>query len=144
MFSYLQQKILVAPYLVLITMLSGCGAYGGAIAGAALSGAITGAGLSSHDPKPPELLCTSDDSIGVKYYYEGSEFATEKAKRLIFEHCGGQYEVTHHVKFMTSGEMFATCLQVDRSQPTSPSCKYIAPEPGLVGFGNTDPANETW
>lgn len=112
--------------------------------GAAMSGAMIGAGLSSHEPKPADVLCSSDDSIEIKYYVKGSDFAKENALRLIFEHCGGDYEVIHHVVYLTSSEIFAACLQDDDSLPSSFSCKYVAPEPAPVGFGNTDPANNTW
>ena len=139
-----QQNYLVLIYSVLSVTLTGCGAYGGAMFGAAASGALMGAGLSSHEPKPADVLCSSDDSIELKYYVKGSDFAKEKASRLIYEHCGSGYEVIHHVKFVTSGEIFAACLQDDGSLPSSFSCEYVAPEPAPVGFGNTDPANNTW
>lgn len=138
------QKLLDFACLALTATLMGCGTYGGAMAGAVVSGALTGAGLPWHEPRPADVLCSSDDSIEVKYYVKGSDFAKERATRLIFEHCGGDYEVIHHVKFMTSGEIFAACLQADGSLPSSLSCEHAAPEPAPVGFGNTDPANTTW
>lgn len=136
--------MLVSICSTLVAGLTGCGAYGGAIIGAGVSGAMMGAGLSSHEPKPADVLCSSDDSIEIKYYVKGSDFAKDKATRLIFEHCGGDYEVIHHVKYLTSGEIFAACLQDDGSLPSPFSCKYVGPEPAPVGFGNTDPANEIW
>ena len=142
--SSFEQKLLISSCLTLMASLVGCGAFGGTMAGAAVSGALTGAGLSSNDPIPPDVLCSSHDSIEIRYYVRGSDFAKERATKLIFEHCGGDYEVIHHVNFITSGEIFAACLQADGSLPSSFSCEYVAPEPAPVGFGNTDPANDTW
>jgi hypothetical protein len=138
------QKLAFFACLALTAPIMGCGAFGGAMAGAAVSGALTGASLSSNDPIPSDVLCSSDDSIEIKYYVRGSDFAKERATKLIFEHCGGDYEVIHHVNFISSGEIFAACLQDDGSLPSSFSCEYVAPESAPVGFGNTDPANDTW
>lgn len=121
--------------------LGGCGAFGGAVALGALQGTLIGAGLPS-PTSPPKIFCMADDSMTIRYGYTGSKSfdVHNEVMRHISEHCEGGYVETHREEYLKWRKIYVACLQADGSPPQSPSCKYVPPEVGPVGFGNYDPA----
>ena len=121
--------------LVLLGLLSGCMAVGGA----ALSGALMGAGMSPYrPPPPPKTLCTAEDSIGLRYYNMEGYTQHDEAMQLISEHCVDGHIETYRKDSISLSTVYATCLQPDGSLPVIQSCKYVAPDPSPTGFTESD------
>ena len=75
------------------------------------------------------VLCTTEDSIGVKYH----TVQHVEAMQVITEHCGGGYVETKRVEYADSRIVYASCLQADGSPAVSQPCEFVADE--QVGFG---------
>jgi hypothetical protein len=129
MTSTIRQILKLTISLVLFGLLSGCGAIGGA----ALSGALMGAAWApDRSPSPPTILCTAEDSMGLKYYSRTPHM------HLIYDNCAMGYVETYRADYLISSIVYVSCLQADGSPAVSPSCKYVAPEQNPVGFGHED------
>ena len=76
------------------------------------------------------VLCTTEDSIGVKYQ---PNVQHDEAMQVITEHCGGGYVETKRVEYADSRIVYASCLQADGSPAVSQPCEFVADE--QVGFG---------
>ena len=80
------------------------------------------------------VLCTTEDSIGVKYQ---PNVQHDEAMQVITEHCGGGYVETKRVEYADSRIVYATCLRADGSPAVSQPCvdpdEQDADE--QVGFG---------
>ena len=118
---------------VLLGLLSGCGGLG--LGGAALTGALVGSGGGEYTPPSPEVLCTTEDSIGVSYHWLESNIQHDEAMLLITEHCVGGYVETKRVDDFMLRTVYATCLQADGSPAVSQPCEYKAEE--VIGFGQS-------
>ena len=114
---------------MLLGLLSGCGAIGGA----ALSGALMGGSLGSLSHNSPQIFCTTEDSIGVSYHRDALNSQHNGAMQLITEHCVGEYVETKRVDHFMGHTVYATCLQADGSPAVSQPCEFDADE--QVGFG---------
>lgn len=132
--SAIRQIMKLTISLVLLGLLSGCGALGGA----ALAGALMGGSFGSPKPQPTKILCTAEDSIGLRYWTVEPNPQHDEAMQIVLEHCGGEYVVTRRVSSATYSTVYTMCLQEDGSPPVSPSCKYVDPEQNPVGFGQED------
>ena len=75
------------------------------------------------------VLCTTEDSIGVKYH----TVQHDEAMQVITEHCVNGYVETKRVEQAESRTVYATCLQADGSLAVSQPCETNADE--QVGFG---------
>ena len=76
------------------------------------------------------VLCTTEDSIGVKYQ---PNVQHDEAMQVITEHCAGGYVETKRVEYADSRIVYASCLQADGSPAVSQPCEFVADE--QVGFG---------
>ena len=119
--------------LVLLGLLSGCGAIGGA----ALAGVTMGGSFGSPRPQPTKILCTAEDSMGLRYWRVAPN-QHDEAMQIVLEHCGGEYVETKRVNSTSYSTVYTMCLQEDGSPPVSPSCKYVESEQNPVGFGQED------
>jgi len=123
---------------VLLGLLSGCSGMFG-VGDAILMGSSVGSWGGDSTPPPPEVLCTTEDSIGVGYYFEANsanEVAQHnEAMRLISEHCAGEYIEVKRVNrgFIWRG-VYAICLNADGSPADSQHCEYEE----VIGFGLED------
>ena len=127
----IRQILKLTISLVLLGQLSGCGAIGGA----ALSGALMGGSLGSLSHYSPQILCTTEDSIGVSYHRDAWNSQHNGAMQLITEHCVGEYVETKRVDSFMGRAVYATCLQADGSPAVSQPCEYNAEE--VIGFGQS-------
>lgn len=109
-------------------MLSGCVAAQVALLVVSLPGSSSG-DISSLSG----VLCTNEDSIGVKYHTAEPNDQHDEAMRLITEHCVGGYVETKRVEYADSHTVYATCLEADGSPAVSQPCEFDADE--QVGFG---------
>jgi len=117
--SNIRQILKLTISLVLPGLLSGCGVIGGA----ALSGAVMGIGMApDRSPLPPKILCTAEDSMGLKYY-NGTPHM-----HLLYDNCALGYVETYRADHLTSSTVYVSCLQADGVPAGSPSCAYVAPE----------------
>ena len=79
------------------------------------------------------VLCTTEDSIGVKYHTAEPNVQHDEAMQLITEHCVNGYVETKRVEYADSRTVYATCLRADGSPAVSQPCEFDADE--QVGFG---------
>ena len=79
------------------------------------------------------VLCTTEDSIGVKYHTAEPNVQHDEAMQVITEHCGGGYVETKRVEYADSRIVYASCLRADGSPAVSQPCEFDADE--QVGFG---------
>ena len=80
------------------------------------------------------VLCTTEDSIGVKYHTAKPNDQHDEVMQFITEHCGGGYVETKRVEYADSRTVYATCLQADGSPAVSQPCEYEE----VIGFGLED------
>ena len=133
--STIRQILKLTISLVLLGLLSGCGALGGA----ALTGVLMGGSMApNRPPSPPKILCTAEDSIGLRYWTVEANTQHDEAMQIVLDHCGGAYVETRRVSSAMYSTVFIMCLQEDGSPPISPSCKYVESEQDPVGFGQED------
>ena len=112
----IRQILKLTISLVLYGLLSGC-----LVADIAfLAGSLpTGSGdISSLSG----VLCTTEDSIGVKYHTAEPNVQHDEAMQLITEHCVGGYVETKRVEYADSRTVYATCLRADGSPAVSQPC----------------------
>ena len=119
-----RQVLKLTISLVLLGLLSGC--FAADVAFLLVSLPLPGSGDISSLPK---VLCTTEDSIGVKYQPNDQN---DEAMQLITEHCVGGYVETKRVEYAVSRSVYATCLQADGSPAVSQPCEFDADE--QVGF----------
>ena len=128
-------KLLIGS--VLIGLLSGCSGMFG-VGDAILMGSSVGSWGGASTPPPPEVLCTTEDSIGVGYSFEENSANKvaqhNEAMRLISEHCVGGYVETKRIDYFMSRTIYATCLQANGSPAVSQPCEYEE----VIGFGLED------
>ena len=129
--SNIRQVLKLTISLVLYGLLSGCFAAEavflvGDLARLPGSGSYDYSSLSG-------VLCTTEDSIGVKYHTVGPNVQHDEAMQVITEHCGGGYVETKRVEYADSRIVYASCLQADGSPAVSQPCEFVADE--QVGFG---------
>jgi len=125
--SIILQVLKLTISLVLYGLLSGCFAADtvflvGDLARLPGSGSYDYSSLSG-------VLCTTEDSIGVKYH----TVQHDEAMQVITEHCVNGYVETKRVEQAESRTVYATCLQADGSLAVSQPCETNADE--QVGFG---------
>ena len=132
--SNIRQIMKLTISLVLLGLLSGCGAIGGA----ALAGVMMGGSFGSPRPQPTKILCTAEDSMGLRYWREEPNTQHDEAMQIVLEHCGGEYVETKRVNTTSYSTVYTMCLQEDGSPPVSSSCKYVESEQNPVGFGQED------
>ena len=125
--SIILQVLKLTISLVLYGLLSGCFAADtvflvGDLARLPGSGSYDYSSLSG-------VLCTTEDSIGVKYH----TVQHDEAMQVITEHCGGGYVETKRVEYADSRIVYASCLQADGSPAVSQPCEFVSDE--QVGFG---------
>ena len=126
--SNIRQVLKLTINLVLLGLLSGCFATQVAL----LVGSLPGSG-SGDISSLSGVLCTTEDSIGVKYHTTEPNDQHDEAMQLITEHCVGGYVETKRVEYAGSRTVYATCLHVDGSPAVSRPCEFDAGE--QVGFG---------
>ena len=126
--SNIRQVIKLTISLVLLGLLSGCFAAQVALLVVSLPG--PGSGDISSLPK---VLCTTEDSIGVKYHTAEPNVQHDEAMQLITEHCVGGYVETKRVEYADSRTVYATCLRADGSPAVSQPCEYVGDDE-QVGF----------
>ena len=85
-----------------------------------------------------KILCTAEDSIGLRYANTGDDTQHEEAMQLISEHCVDGNIETYRKDTTRLSFVFAVCLQADGYPPVLQTCKYVAPEPNPTGFGQED------
>ena len=124
----IRQVLKLTISLVLLGLLSGCFAAQVALLVVSLPGP-GGGDISSLSG----VLCTTEDSIGVKYHTAEPNVQHDEAMQLITEHCVGGYVETKRVEYADSCTVYATCLQADGSPAVSQPCEFDADE--QVGFG---------
>lgn len=121
-------------------LLMGCGAIAGAMIGAALSGAAAGeavnAAMHSTGLPPPEISCSTGNTITVVFGSSSQDDQEDKAGELVSEHCGGAYSVTQRVDQIAWHAIDATCGDLEARPETEPPCKFDAA--GHTGFGETE------
>ena len=88
--------------------------------------------------QPLKILCTAEDSIGLRYANTGDDTQHEEAMQLISEHCINGNIETYRKDTTSLSFVFAACLQADGYPPVLQTCKYVAPEPNPTGFGQED------
>ena len=118
----IRQVLKLTISLVLLALLSGCFVAQVVL----LVGSLPG-------PSLPKVLCTTEDSIGVKYHTAEPNVQHDEAMQLITEHCVGGYVETKRVEYADSRTVYATCLRADGSPAVSQPCEFDADE--QVGFG---------
>ena len=121
----IRQVLKLTISLVFYGLLSGC--FAADVGILILSLGVPGGGDVSSLPK---VLCTTEDSIGVKYQ---PNVQHDEAMQVITEHCGGGYVETKRVEHAGSRIVYATCLRADGSPAVSRPCESEADE--QVGFG---------
>jgi hypothetical protein len=95
--------------------------------------------LFIYTPTAPEVLCTTEDSIGVSYHLAESDVQHDEAMQPISAHCVNGYIEVNRKHYVTSVNVYAMCLQVDGSPSDSQPCECCAGE--IVGFGQPDVEN---
>lgn len=113
--------------LVLLGLLSGC--FAAQVVGLLVS--LPG-GSRSDSSSLSGVLCTTEDSIGVKYHTAEPNVQHDEAMQVIAEHCVNGYVETRRVEYADSRAVYATCLRADGSPNVSQPCEFDAEE--LVGF----------
>ena len=126
--SNIRQVLKLTISLVLLGLLSGCFAAEVALLVVSLPVPVSG-DISSLS----KVLCTTEDSIGVKYHTAEPNVQHDEAMQLITEHCVGGYVETKREEYAGYRTVYATCLQADGSPTVSQPCEFDADEP--VGFG---------
>jgi hypothetical protein len=133
--SDIRQVLKLTISLVLLGLLSGCFAAEtvflvGDLARLPGSGSYDYSSLSG-------VLCTTKDSIGVKYKTAEPNVQHDEAMQVITEHCVNGYVETKRVEYADSRIVYATCLRADGSPAVSQPCvdsdEQDADE--QVGFG---------
>ena len=133
----IRQLLKLTISLVLCGLLSGCFAAEavflvGDLARLPGSGSYDYSSLSG-------VLCTTEDSIGVKYHTAEPNDQHDEVMQLITEHCGGGYVETKRVEYADSRTVYATCLRADGSPAVSQPCEFDADgefdADEQVGFG---------
>ena len=79
------------------------------------------------------VLCTTEDSIGVKYHTAKPNDQHDEVMQVITEHCGGGYVETKRVEYADSRIVYVSCFRADGSLAVSQPCEFDADE--QVGFG---------
>ena len=132
----IRQVLKLAISLVLLGLLSGCLVAQGVLLVGDLA-RLPGSGSYDYSSLSG-VLCTTEDSIGVKYHTAEPNDQHDEVMQFITEHCGGGYVETKRVEYADSRIVYATCLRADGNPPVSQTCKYVAPEPNPTGFGQED------
>ena len=131
----IRQVLKLTISLVLLGLLSGCVAAQTALLVGDLA-RLPGSGSYDYSSLSG-VLCTTEDSIGVKYHTAEPNVQHDEAMQLITEHCVSGYVETKRVEYTDSRIVYATCLQADGSPAVSQPCMYVEP-PDPVGFGQED------
>jgi hypothetical protein len=118
----------LASSLVLCGLLSGC-----VVAQVAFLVGSLPSSSSGDISSLPKVLCTTEDSIGVKYHTAEPNVQRDEAMLFITEHCVNGYVETKRVEYADSRAVYATCLSADGSPAVSQPCEFNADE--QVGFG---------
>lgn len=135
--TYVRLSCLVSFGFFAVGLLSGCGAVAGAMIGASLSGATAGEaiGIAFGAPPllPPEINCSTADSITVMFNSSGEDDQEDKAKQLISGHCGGGYSETQRIERPGWHAIDASCDRPLGQEEAVPPCRF---DPnGPAGFG---------
>ena len=128
MSSIILQVLKLTISLVLYGLLSGCFAADTVFLVSNLA-RLPGSGSYDYSSLSG-VLCTTEDSIGVKYQ---PNVQHDEAIQVITEHCVNGYVETKRVEQAESRTVYATCLQADGSLAVSQPCETNADE--QVGFG---------
>ena len=127
MTSNICQVLKLIISLALLGLLSGC--FAAQVALLVVSLPVPGSGDIS---SLPGVLCTTKDSIGVKYHTAEPNVQHDEAMQFIREHCVGGFVETKRVEYADSRIVYASCLQADGSPAVSQPCESDADE--QVGF----------
>jgi len=122
--SHIRQVLELTISLVLLGLLSGCLVAQVGLALGSLPG--TGSGDDSYIQSLSGVLCTAEDSIGVKYRTAPNNHRVG-AMQAITEHCVDGWVETKRVVYTDSIIVYASCLQSDGSMAVSQKCTYVDP-----------------
>jgi hypothetical protein len=127
----IRQVLKLTISLVLLGLLSGCFAAQVALFDTPFLtlGSLQVLPGSGYNQSLSGVLCTTEDSIGVKYQ---PNVQHDEAMQVVTEHCGGGYVETKRVEYADSRIVYATCLRADGSPAVSQPCESDADE--QVGF----------
>ena len=129
MASNIRQILKLTISLVLLGLLSGCFAVQAGLALGSWPG--PGSDYDYYIQSLSGVLCTTEDSIGVKYQ---PNVQHDGAMQAITEHCVDGWVETKRVEYADSRTVYATCLRADGSPAVSQPCEYIDDDE-QVGFG---------
>jgi hypothetical protein len=120
--------------LVLLGLLSGCFAAQVALFDTPFLtlGSLQVLPGSGYNQSLSGVLCTTEDSIGVKYHTAPNN-QHDGAMQAITEHCVDGYVETKRVEYADSRTVYATCLRADGSPAVSQPCEYVGDDE-QVGF----------
>jgi len=126
--SNIRQLLKLTISLVLLGLLSGCLAADVAflVLNLPVSGYRDNSSLSG-------VLCTTEDSIGVKYHTAEPNVQHDEAMQVITEHCVNGWVETKRVEYVDSRDVYATCLRADGSPAISQPCEFVDADE-QVGF----------
>jgi len=127
--SNTRQVLTLTISLVLLGLLSGCVAAQNVALLPLFDYLPTGSGDYS---SLSGVLCTTKDSIGVKYKTAEPNDQHDEAMQAITEHCVDGWVETRRVEYAGSRDVYATCLQADGSPAVSQPCELVTDE--QVGF----------
>jgi len=130
--SHIRQVLTLTTSLVLLGLLSGCFAAQLGILAANVAQTISTTG----GDQPPQVLCTAEDSIGVRYKSVNNN-QRDEAMQLISEHCVDGYIETFRNDSNFVSYIFASCLQADGSPPVLQSCTYVESDISPTGFAES-------
>jgi TctA family transporter len=122
--SHIRQVLTLTISLLLLGLLSGCLAAQVGLALGSLPG--SGSGGDYYIQSLSGVLCTAEDSIGVKYRTAPNNQRVG-AMQAITEHCVDGWVETRRVVHADSLIVYASCLQSDGSPAVSPKCTYVDP-----------------
>ena len=128
--SNIRQVLKLTISLVLYGLLSGCFAAETAFLVGDLA-RLPGSGSYDYSSLSG-VLCTTEDSIGVKYHTAPNN-QHDGAMQAITEHCVDGWVETKRVEYANSRIVYATCLQADGSPAVSQPCEYVGDDE-QVGF----------
>jgi len=134
-----RQLSLVFLAHVMVVYLSGCGS----IVGSVLIGLAMGPGLSPSTPQSPKTLCVTRYNMGLRSGTDTSSSEGDETMAQIFSrHCAFGYLETLREDHGSESDVYVVCLKKDGTPRNSTSCKAVASDEPLIGFGNTDPTVE--
>jgi hypothetical protein len=146
MSTFLRNLLTFLTGSTICVVIGGCGALAGAILiDLAPMIVLAGAGAATHIP-PPQVACTSEDSIAVSYRREDWDLQSGAVLHELTAHCSAGYTETERTETTAWTTIHAVCLHPDGTPSDAPPC---VPDPmGLeaaepAGFGEAQLPNAT-